>query len=306
MENFNQNFEPQCEVNAVNTQETDQPKKLCKGLKWLIFLMFASCALTLYSCLSNCQSLMWFDFKLTPWMLAEVVIISLLVVSSIVALVRRSSKAISLLQSTLIVFIIGKAVTILITLFVETPFEYPSILSSVVAIAIALSFLLFVTESDDCQKLFPEATRKRSKFGLVLVVAFVIVEAVASMLMFKHSDDPASFFTSDRVFIEANIKELNKQSVNAPTVALDGTTLLIEINENVHVPYGYELQQPTEYQLQTQKREIMDQLTVTKEDKYLVSLLVRNNYSVLVKYNVNNIIKYDISISAQELEEWLY
>lgn len=305
MENSKLSPEP-IEAN-VNEQQAKAEKKsrMAKPLRVLIFLMIISVVVNFFVCKSTCDTLQWFDCKLTPWLLAETAISSLLALGSIVAIFRRSTKAVSLTQAYLTAFIVGKVAMIIVSLYADSILETSGIMGTIIGLAVAATYMLWIKASDESCERFPEATRQRSIFGWILVAAFVIVEASSIFISYKAKDDVALFFTSDKVYIEMNVKELDRQSDMHTDFELDGNTLVISIDQRVNVPFGYELTEPTDAEKTAMKREVLNLLTETKEDRYFVSVLVRNNYSVLVKFDINNQIDYDINLSTKQLDEWL-
>ncbi len=311
MENLNQNVDPKVEAEGTIKVEG---KRSLGGLSAIIALMIIGALINIGVTIYTCSENMWFDCYISYLSVAETSVTTLLIIMSIVAIIRRSDKAISLLYASLTTFIIAKILFLLASFAFDLQIVDISPMPQIVGLAVAIAIMVSVSNSDNCKLLFPPSQRRQSPFGWLLVALYVVIQGGGFYMYNKMSEDPASIFTSDKVYIECCIAEMNKPenavihdgggTMRSKTY-LEDDILVIEYNQNIVLLPWEELMVPTETEKKNFANEFVSSLVADKFSRGFLEVLVRNNYSILLKYNINDDVKYNIELPADYLKSFL-
>ena len=311
MENTNLNVEPNVEAGGTIKVEG---KRSLGGLSAIIALMIIGALLNIGVTIYTCSENLWFDCYVSYLSVAETSVTTLIIIMSIVAIVRRSDKAMSLLYASLTTFIIAKIMLLFASFVFDPQIMGINIMPQIVGLAVAIAVMLSVSNSDNCKLLFPPSLRRRSTFGWSLVALYLVIQGGCFYMYNKMSDDVSSVFISDKAYFDCCIDGLNKpenavihdggSTIRSKTY-LEENTLVMEFNQNIALLPWEELIAPTEAEKKNLANEYVSSLATDKFSLSLLKALVRNNYSILLKYNINDDIKYNIELPADYLNEFL-
>lgn len=299
--------------------ETPQQASNNTALTFLLYIVFGlgsigGFGMTLY----NVSQVGWFNCNLSIWDLIGTALMATLGIWAIVAFKRKSANAVALANCFLTLSAINHITAIVYSTAMNLEFDISLILGSIFGIVWCIVWIFYVNTSNTVNQLIPRAGRKMFIVEMLMALAVLCIIVFESVTLITNINDPAKLFKSDRAFLEVYTNQTFHNETKSQhgydfqkdssdlSLRLEDEILVIAVDQHINVGYMETLIEPTEEQKEHEKRTFMRTWARDKGGKYLIEVLIRNNYSMAIEFNINNgDIAYTTHITTEELESYI-